>query len=343
MVVPLRVRRLRAPVVDALPEVRCAPRVAVYHRAYASALTGRRIRSSFSALVVDLEKSIVWIDWIGRPTVEWPAVMTTDPDTWAYGDFAPDPAQHDLPGLKARWIVEQLPPSAAPRVLDFGAGEGKYLHLVRTVRPAACLVGVDVRVPHSAPDFEFHLTSQGAALPFAADAFDLVVSCDVLEHVGNIDHALGEIHRVLRSGGSFIGFVPAEGGPGPHGFFRLLNPRIYRDTKDHDRAYTRRELLRRFSSRFRIVRLAYSYHLLGATLDAAFFAAFKLPTVGSRLEEFWRGEENDVYRSSAAADTRKSLLSRLIHAANGAAYCESKLLRNVPLGAKGLHFHLAKR
>lgn len=269
--------------------------------------------------------------------------MSTDPGTWAYGDFSPDPTRRDLPGLKASWVVEHLPRIAAPHVLDYGTGEGKYLHLVHTVRPAACLVGVDVRVPHSVPNFEFHLTSQGAPLPFAADTFDLVISCDVLEHVENIDHALSEIHRVLRRSGSFIGFVPAEGGLGPHGFFRLLNPGIYRDTKDHNRAYTRRDLLRLLSPRFRIMRLAYSYHLLGATLDASFFAAFKVPVLGQRLEGFWRGEENDVYRSSAAGASRKSPLSRLIHAANRAAYYESKLLRNVPLGAKGLHFHLAKR
>ena len=269
--------------------------------------------------------------------------MATDPDTWAYGDFAPDPAQRDLPGLKARWIIEQLPQAAAPRVLDYGVGEGKHLHLVRSVRPAASLCGVDVRAPHSVPDFEFHLTSQDAPLPFAVDTFDLVISCDVLEHVANLDRVLAEIHRVLRSGGSFIGFVPAEGGAGPHGFFRLLNPHIYRDTKDHSQAYTRRDLLRRFAARFQIVKLAYSYHLLGATLDATFFAAFKMPLLGRRLEQFWRGQENDVYRSRAAGQGRASLISRLIQAANRAAYYESALLASLPLGAKGLHFHLAKR
>ena len=269
--------------------------------------------------------------------------MTTDPDTWAYGDFAPDPVRHDLPGLKARWILDELPAIAAPRVLDYGSGEGKHLHLVRTARPAASLTGVDVRPPHCVPDFEFHLTSSDGPLPFPADAFDLVISCDVLEHVENIDHSLNEILRVLRSGGSFVGFVPAEGGTGPHGFFRLLNPHIYRDTKDHSRAYTRRDLTQRFATRFRIVKLAYSYHFLGATLDAAFFAAFKIPMLGRRLEGFWRGQENDVYRARAAAGGRRSLASRLIEVANCAAYRESTLLRNFPIGAKGLHFHLVKR
>lgn len=269
--------------------------------------------------------------------------MTTSPDSWVYGNFAPDPAKHDLPGLKARWLVEQLPSGTDIQVLDYGAGEGKHLHLVRTIRPQARLVGVDIRAPHGGVDFEFHQVPAEAPLPFAANTFDVVVSCDVLEHVVNIDRSLDEIQRVLRSGGSFIGFVPAEGGPGPHGLFRLLNANIFRDTKDHGHAYTRRELVERFAARFRIVRLAYSYHLIGATLDATFFASFKLPVLGSRLEAFWRGQENDVYRAPAPSQGRRSLASRLVGLANTTAYHESRLLKDQPLGAKGLHFHLQKR
>src|SRR5690348_15255503 len=197
--------------------------------------------------------------------------MTTNADTFVYGDYAPDPASRDLPGLKAKWLVEQLPAAASAVVLDYGSGEGKHLHLVRKVRPGARLIGVDIRAPHSQVDFEFHQVPANAPLPFAEGACDVVISCDVLEHVDSIARSLDEIHRVLRRGGSFIGFVPADGGFGPHGFFRLLDPHIYRDTLDHNHAYTRRELLEQFSSRFRIVQLAYSYHLIGATLDAVFF------------------------------------------------------------------------
>jgi SAM-dependent methyltransferase len=268
--------------------------------------------------------------------------MTTSPDVWVYGDFAPNPASRDLVGLKARWLLEQLPAKDAPLVLDFGAGEGKHLHLIRKFRPQARLVGVDIRQAHTAVDFEFHHVAPNAALPLADDAFDLVMSCDVLEHVENIERSLDEIHRVLRSGGSFIGFVPTEGGLGPHALFRILDPNIYRDTKDHNHAFTRRELVKWLSSRFRIARLAYSYHLIGATLDAAFYASFKAPLIGPRMEKFWRGQENVFYRGHAA-ETKPSLLSRLVQLANGAAYYESRLLKHFPLGAKGLHFHVVKR
>jgi SAM-dependent methyltransferase len=269
-------------------------------------------------------------------------LMTTSPEAWVYGDFAPDPTSRDLIGLKARWLVERMPAIDAPHVLDYGAGEGKYLHLVRKFKPLARLVGVDIREAHTSVDFEFHRVAPNAPLPLGNDTYDLVISCDVLEHVENIEYSLDEIHRVLRSGGSFIGFVPAEGGLGAHAFFRLLDPNIYRDTKDHVHAYTRRELLKSLSSRFQIEEIAYSYHLIGATLDAVFFASFKTPRFGGKMEEFWRGQENDFYRPRGP-HSKPSVISRLVRLANRAAFYESRLLKNVPLGAKGLHFHVTKR
>jgi SAM-dependent methyltransferase len=267
--------------------------------------------------------------------------MTTNPDTWVYGDHAPDPQAHDLVGLKAEWVVNEMPASPTPALPDYGAGEGKYLHLIRKCRPAAALVGVDVRPARTAVDFEFHLIEPEAPLPFPDNRFDVVVSCDVLEHVASIEHSLDEIRRVLRSGGAFIGFVPLEGGFGPHAFFRLIDRNIFRDTKDHNQAYRRAQMLGWLSPRFRVVRLAYSYHLLGATLDAVFFASFKLPGVGSRMEEFWRGQDNPVYRNSAG-ESRPSTMGRLVQFASRLAYWESRLLSGCPYGAAGLLFHVEK-
>lgn len=267
--------------------------------------------------------------------------MDTNADAWVYGDYAPDPHAKDLVGIKARWILDRLPAQTAPVVLDYGTGEGKYLHLIRKARPQATLTGVDIRPAHTHVDFEFHQIAADQPLPFADDRFDVIVSCDVLEHVESIERSLDEIQRVLRPGGAFIGFVPMEGGLRAHSLFRMIDPNIYRDTKDHRHAYRRRQLLRWFSKRFRIVDLRYSYHLFGATLDAAFFASFKLPRIGARMEQFWRGQENIFYRGNASA-AAPSLLGRVAQAANRVAYWESSLLQRLPLGAIGLHFHVEK-
>jgi SAM-dependent methyltransferase len=45
-------------------------------------------------------------------------------------------------------------------------------------------------------------------LSFPNDAFHLVTTNEVLEHVPSIDAALGEVHRVLRDGGWHIGTAP---------------------------------------------------------------------------------------------------------------------------------------
>ena len=50
------------------------------------------------------------------------------------------------------------------------------------------------------------------AIPFASGKFDAVVMSEVLEHLDDdvLALTLAEIHRVLRSGGTFYGTVPAD-------------------------------------------------------------------------------------------------------------------------------------
>lgn len=267
--------------------------------------------------------------------------MTTSPDAWVYGDWAPDPDQHDLVGLKANWIVRQLPRAPKQRILDYGCGEGKHLALVARLRPDAVLVGVDIREPHnSVGGFQFRRLGKEGSLDFEDESFDVVISSDTLEHVASIEHSLDEIRRVLRTEGSFIGFVPLEGGCSPHAFFRLFDRDLYKHTKDHVRSLTKRQMGDLLRARFRIARFEYSYHTIGASLDAAFFASFKLPGIGRKIEAFWRGSENPCYRT--IDHKRPSLLGRLTTTADKIAYYESRLLCNVPVGGFGLHFHVQK-
>lgn len=268
--------------------------------------------------------------------------MTSDPNEWVYGDYTPNPRSQDLIGLKANWILSRLPAVQNPIVLDFGSGEGKHLHLVRSVRPRAKLVGIDIRAPRTPVDFEFHLVTGGSDLPFSEDVFDIVVSCDVLEHVADVGKSLDEIHRVMRPGGFFIGFVPLEGGFGPHGFFRLFDPDIYHDTKDHRHAYARDEMVNLMTTKFSAATFSYSYHFLGGLFDAVFFASFKFPGIGERMECFWRGQENSFYRGDSKSE-KPSLVGMMTRFANRIAYWESSLLRRVPFGASGLHFCLEKK
>lgn len=44
--------------------------------------------------------------------------------------------------------------------------------------------------------------------PFASDSFDVIVACEILEHIFMLDPFLEQIQKTLKPGGLFIGSVP---------------------------------------------------------------------------------------------------------------------------------------
>ncbi len=104
-----------------------------------------------------------------------------------------------------------LPPRAA--VLDAGCGTGGLLRRLRPAQPDWALAGLDfaplacelARERTGLPVTEGSVT----ALPFAADTFDAVVSCDVVCQVEDPVAAVREFHRVVRPGGVAVLTMPA--------------------------------------------------------------------------------------------------------------------------------------
>jgi len=96
-------------------------------------------------------------------------------------------------------------------ILDAGCGTGGSLTWARRRLDSQTLVGIDIS-PHA---IQFCRARSGALavqgsvlnLPFRAEAFDLVLCQDVLQHLptdGAGTHALAEMHRVLRPGGVLL-------------------------------------------------------------------------------------------------------------------------------------------
>ena len=102
-------------------------------------------------------------------------------------------------------LLGPLPPGT--RVLDVGVGQGHLLEALRTL-PGLELTGVDVAAPYlrrlAAEDERTQvLVTNAENLPFR-DAFDAIVSTDVIEHVLNVGDYLLSLRRALAPGGRVL-------------------------------------------------------------------------------------------------------------------------------------------
>ena len=100
------------------------------------------------------------------------------------------------------------------RVLDLGCGSGYGVGRLSTI--AASVVGVDVsaeavafaRDTYRQANNRFELIDPAASLPFGDEAFDVVLSFQVIEHVEDELHYLREARRVLAPGGVLVVITP---------------------------------------------------------------------------------------------------------------------------------------
>lgn len=140
-------------------------------------------------------------------------------------------------------------------VLEVGAGEGHLArHLFDCGPPPQRFEITDVDVAAVDPDLDPRIAVRPAsiyALPYPDDAFDLVVCCEVLEHLEDPKMGLGELARVARR--RVIVSTPWEP------TWRLLNlarGRYVRDlgnTPGHLQHFSRRRLQRLVETRVRVL------------------------------------------------------------------------------------------
>ncbi len=155
------------------------------------------------------------------------------------------------------------------RVLENGCGVGMYVEHIAPY--AGQIVGLEYdfeRAAEAGTSSPNILNAAGEDLPFPSNAFDLILSHEVLEHVQDDAQAVREMVRVLRSpdpasrrpAGRIVLFVPNRGYPfETHGIYwqgnykfgniPLVNylPRTWRNKlAPHVRVYTRRDLANLF-------------------------------------------------------------------------------------------------
>ena len=122
------------------------------------------------------------------------------------------------------------------RVLDWGAGWGQTSLLLRA--QGLAVVAYDVEDKGAATGLlagtdVAYVVDPRPSLPFPDGAFDGVLNCGVLEHVGDERAALAELRRVSRPGGRLFTYHL----PNRDAWTEWLGRRLGRF--HHDRTYTR--------------------------------------------------------------------------------------------------------
>ena len=122
----------------------------------------------------------------------------------------PDPRSDRKFERISQTLREHLP---CRSFLDAGCGDGRYFAVVAERPPTERIVGCDIaqRILETAraASARVGLTPELVranieSLPFEDEAFDLVLSTQVLEHVLDPAAALGELARVLAPGGTLL-------------------------------------------------------------------------------------------------------------------------------------------
>jgi len=131
-----------------------------------------------------------------------------------------------LKHLRERWwnddftefLVETLRPRPGNRILDVGCGEGTAeVRIGRLHVSQIRLVGVDLmieRVMVARRQTASHnqrvglATADACYLPFRDGVFDSTFCVAVLQHIGDVDAAVGEFARVTTAGGRVLAVEP---------------------------------------------------------------------------------------------------------------------------------------
>jgi SAM-dependent methyltransferase len=115
--------------------------------------------------------------------------------------------------LRRGFLLHEVRPG--DRVLDLGSGAGEFTAVL--AQAGAEPVGVEVaeaalaRARSSNPQLDFRLAPIDGPLPLEDNAFDVVWSSEVIEHVADTARWLSEVRRVLAPGGRLLLSTPSHG------------------------------------------------------------------------------------------------------------------------------------
>jgi ubiquinone/menaquinone biosynthesis C-methylase UbiE len=123
-----------------------------------------------------------------------------------------EPLPKELAASAALTIQSRLNSVSGGKVLDVATGSGDFIEiLMKTLQDYDCFVGIDIsRTGLITAEKRFSdkpakmIEMNAESLGFRNDSFDTISMAYSLHHLQRGDEVLGEMHRVLRPGGTLI-------------------------------------------------------------------------------------------------------------------------------------------
>lgn len=145
-------------------------------------------------------------------------------------------------------IIDFLQMKEGMRILDLGAGSGFLSFPIAKANPSCEIVGLDIvekaleanneRAKEEGIDNLSFVCYNGMDFPFEDGSFDMVITRYALHHFPEIEHSIGEVARVLKSGGNFFVSDPC---PNDCDVTRFVDGYMQLKKDGHIKFYTRKE------------------------------------------------------------------------------------------------------
>lgn len=111
-------------------------------------------------------------------------------------------------GARGKYLAEWI--GVGKKILDLGCRDGM---LTSYYSQGNDVIGVDIdrkalEITRNTLSVETIWADLNTEWPFLPASFDVIVACEIMEHVFFLDHFLNQIKKTLKPGGLFLGSVP---------------------------------------------------------------------------------------------------------------------------------------